>query len=137
MKELIIKTAGAAKDGLGPAAIGIVVTDKQGKEVFSQAEEIGNATSEYAEYFAAVRALQLLREKFGDGLNKFSHTLQSECESLIQHLSAKAEIKDVSLIGHFIEIYNLRVACFPALEPKLVKEKDNREPRQLLDKLLD
>jgi ribonuclease HI len=104
--------------------------DQSGEEVLAFKESIGNASADYAEYFAVVRALQALAEKLGPDTKHLTCELRSENKLLIDHLSAQAEIKDVSLIGHFIEIYNLRVAHFPHLEPHLISAKDNQATHQ-------
>jgi len=135
MDQLTIYTLGAAKENPGPAVIGVIVVNEKGEEVLSLAESIGNATNDYAEYFAAVRAFQALKDLLGDKTKTTQFELKSQSSLVINHLSAKAEIKDVSLIGHFIEIYNLRVASFPELKITLVADR-NKEVEELVVKKL-
>lgn len=137
MKKLTIYTKGNTKGDLGLAAIGVRAVDENGEVVLEVAELIGNATKEYAEYFSVVRAFQLLQEKLCDDTNKMQFELCQENETIDNHLKACEQIKDVSLIGHFIEIYNLRVSNFPNLILTLVSEEKNKEASQLVKNILD
>ncbi len=137
MNTIIICTRGASKNNPGPAAIGVYVTDEKGEMIVEVAESIGNATSGYAEYFAVVRGLQAVQERFGDKTTDMHFELRQESELVDNHLQAKAEIKDVSLIGHFIEIYNMRVASFPNLTHTLVSREDNTDADRLVSGVLD
>ena len=137
MSSLTIYTKGYVKDEQGPAGIGGVVCDQDGEVVLTISEAIGNATKDYADYFAAVRTLQTLSEHLAGKKIPSNLTFFSENNTLIDHLSANATIKDVSLIGHFIEIYNLRVEHFPQLEPKLVTAGDNQSARELAEAALN
>lgn len=137
MNTIVISTRGASKQNPGPAAIGVRVTDQKGVVILEAAQSIGNATSGYAEYFAVVRGLQLVLEKYGEKTKKMDFELRQESELVDNHLQAKAEITDVSLIGHFIEIYNMRVASFPNLTHTLVSREDNTEADRLVSEVLD
>jgi ribonuclease HI len=137
MKKLTIYIHGECKEDLGPAAIGVYIVNARGDIELSLAESIGNGTNEYAEYFAVVRALQELKEKFGDDTNNMEFELKSSSELVINNLCAKEQIKDVSLIGHFIEIFNIRVTNFPNLYPMLVEQGLNKKAIGLAKANLD
>jgi ribonuclease HI len=125
MSQLTIYTQGMVEGEQGDAIVKALVLDADENEVLTLNEAIGNATREYAEYFAVVRALQALADTLGDKVKTSTCVLKSQDEQLIKHLKAQAEITDVSLIGHFIEIYNLRVRYFPALDPQLITPQAN------------
>lgn len=131
MKELTIFTHGESKNNPGPAAIGAYVIDEKGDVVKEVSESIGNATNSYAEYFAVVRGLQEVRDLFEEKTLKMKVELKLDSEMVKNHLCAKEQIKDVSLIGHFVEIYNLRVANFPELKVTLIKPEHNKESVRL------
>lgn len=137
MKKLTIFTRGIAKENPGPAAIGVFVVDSRDEVVLELSEAIGNATNDYAEYFAVVRGFQALAEKLGNQTRKIDFELKLESELVKDHLSAEAQIKDVSLIGHFVEIYNLRVANFPILKLTLINSNENKEAVGLAEQALD
>ena len=59
MRKLLIYTDGASRGNPGPAGIGIVICDESGKVVKQYEEFIGNATNNFAEYRALIKALEL------------------------------------------------------------------------------
>ena len=57
-QKIILFTDGAARGNPGPAAIGVVITDNDGKEIEAFGETIGHATNNEAEYRALLRGLE-------------------------------------------------------------------------------
>jgi len=137
MKKLTIFTYGAAKSSPGAAAVGVLVTDEKGDKVIDLVEGIGNATSDYAQYFAVVRALQVVADRLGDKASKMEIELRLESDLVFGNLTAQLQIKNVGLIGHFIEIFNLRVAHFPTMKVIHIPESQNQEAHTLVETLLD
>lgn len=137
MDKLTIYTRGAAQGNPGPAAVGVHVKDVQGNTVLEVSESIGNATAEYAEYYSVVRGLQAVKEQFGEEAMKMTCELRQESELVHNQLNAKATINDVSLIGHFIEIYNVRVQYFPNLVLTKISRAQNKRADQLVNEALD
>jgi ribonuclease HI len=132
-----IYTKGVATGSLGLAAVGVLVLDEAEHVVLEHAESIGNATEEYAEYFAVVKALQLLAGEWGVTSKEKAVELKLEHQLVYSHLTAQAQIKDVSLIGHFVEIYNVRVASFPHLQVTKLHTSENDRVTQLATAVLD
>jgi ribonuclease HI len=137
MERLTIYTHGVCNEDLGPAAIGVYVVDVKEEVVLSLSESIGNVTNDYAEYFAVVRALQEVKKKFGDQTTNMEFELKSSNDLVINNLSAKEQLNNVSLVGHFMEIFNMRVASFPHLQPTLIKPDLNNEATFLAQDNLD
>ena len=137
MEKLTIYTRGASKGNPGQAAIGVHVEDVQGNTVLEVSESIGNATVEYAEYYSVVRGLQAVKEKYGEKTIKIECELKQESELVDSQLNAKAVINDVSLIGHFIEIYNLRVSHFRNLIVTKINRDENKRADKLVNETLD
>jgi ribonuclease HI len=137
MDTLTIYTHGAAKGNPGPAVIGVYVIDQKGQVRMESAEAIGNANADYAKYFAVVRALQMVSDEYKGKTNLMNIELTVDNELVLGHLTAKTQIKDVGLIGHFIEIYNLRVSNFPELHIKQISGEQNINAIALAQSLLD
>jgi len=137
MEKITIYTAGAAKGNPGPAAIGVYAEDSKGNPVLEISESIGNATSEYAEYYSVARGFQLVKEKFEEKTREIQFELKQENELVHKHLNADAQINDVSLIGHFIEIYNIRVSHFHNLILTKISHKENTTAQHLVARVLD
>lgn len=137
METITIFTDGASRGNPGQAAVGVRLLDSKGKVLKEVSETIGNATGDYASYFAVIRALQVCQEHFGDKTNELHFELKLDSELVKKQLNDEEQIKDISLIGHFIEIHNLRVASFPNLSFVLLSVKQNKEVTKLVDKALD
>lgn len=137
MKKTTIFTHGSSKENPGPAAIGVFIIDKDNKVLSEVSESIGNATSDYAQYFAVVRGFQTLQEKFGEKTREMNFELKLDSELVKSHLCAEEQIKNVGLIGSFVEIYNMRVASFPKLSITHVSKEQNKEAKRLVSEALD
>jgi ribonuclease HI len=137
MEKITIYTRGLATGSLGPAAISVSMVDSANKVLVQVAESIGNATNEYAEYFAVVRALQLAEENFGNKTREIHFEIKLCNELVKKQLNNEAEIKDISLIGHFIEIHNMGVVSFPHVSLTLVATQQNQETDKLVREVLD
>ena len=61
-KPLILHIDGGARGNPGPAAIGVVISDRTGHVVEELAERIGPATNNVAEYTALLRGLERAKE---------------------------------------------------------------------------
>ena len=57
--SLTIYTDGASSGNPGPSGIGIVILDKEGRQVGKVSSYIGRRTNNYAEYAALIRALKI------------------------------------------------------------------------------
>lgn len=137
MEKITIFTDGGSRGNPGPAAIGVQILDTNGKVLKEVSEAIGNATNNYAEYFAVVRALQACKEKFGKKTKEIDFELKLDSELVKKQLNGEYQIKDVGLVGHFIEIHNMRVASFPNLTFTHVKRELNKEADRLVNEALD
>jgi ribonuclease HI/probable phosphoglycerate mutase len=126
MEKVTIYTHGLSKGNPGPATVGVRILSSTGKVLHEGSEIIGNATDDYATYYAVVRGLQITVDLFGEKTKEMKFDLVVDNEVLQQQLNAKHQIKDVSLIGYFIEIYNLRVANFPNLDPVYIEAESNK-----------
>jgi ribonuclease HI len=137
MEKITIFTHGEASGNPGPAAIGVCFVDSKNNVIKEISESIGNATNDYAEYFAVVRGLQTLVDLYAESTNEMEFELKLDNELVKKQLSAEEQIKNVGLIGHFIEIYNLRVANFQTLKVTLIKKGENKAVGILVNKALD
>lgn len=137
METITIFTDGGSRGNPGPAAIGAQLVDAEGKVLTEVSETIGNATNNYAEYFAVVRALQAAKELYGKKTKEMQFELKLDSELVKKQLSGEYQIKDVGLIGHFIEIHNMRVASFPHLTFTHVRREFNKEADRLVNEALD
>lgn len=137
MEQITIFTRGSAKSDPGPAAIGVQIVGADGKVLKEVAEAIGNATNNYAEYFSVIRSLQTAEEMFGEKTKELQFELKLDSELVKKQLNGETQIKDVGLVGHFIEVHNMRVASFPNLKLTHIRRKCNKEAERLVNEVLD
>ena len=121
----------------GPAAIGVHVVNADGKMLMQVAETIGNATNNYAEYWAVVRALQAAKEHFGKRTDDIQFVLKLDSELVKKQLNNEYQIKEPGLVPLFIEIHNMRVASFPNLIFIHLSREQNKEADMLVNQALD
>lgn len=137
MNTITIFANGGSRGNPGPAAVGARILDAKGSILKEISETIGNATNNYAEYFAVIRGLQASKEHFGDKTKKLHFEIKLDSELVKKQLNSEYQIKDISLIGHFIEIHNLRVSSFPNLSFIQVTPEQNKEADRLVNEALD
>ena len=83
---------GGARGNPGPAAIGVVLCDAQGKVLEEASKTIGERTNNQAEYEALLLALQLARQRKARRLR-----CHADSELLIYQLQGVYRIKDAHL----------------------------------------
>ncbi len=137
MKTVTIFTDGGSRGNPGPAAVGAQLVDEDGKVIKEVSESIGNATNNFAEYQAVVRALHVAKELFGKNTKTMQFEVKLDSELVKKQLSGEYQIKEVGLVPHFIEIHNLRVASFPQLTFTHVRREFNKEADRLVNEALD
>lgn len=137
MEQVTIFTDGGSRGNPGPAAIGVQIVAADGTVSKEVSETIGNATNNYAEYFAVVRALQTAKELFGKKTKELNFELKLDSELVKKQLNGEYQIKEPGLVPLFMEIHNLRVAAFPQLTLTHVRREFNKEADRLVNEALD
>jgi ribonuclease H / adenosylcobalamin/alpha-ribazole phosphatase len=90
--RLIVYADGAARGNPGPAGIGAVVTDENGRVVEEIAEGIGPATNNVAEYRAAIAGLRAAADR-----GAWTVLLRSDSRLLIEQLAGRFRVKKPTL----------------------------------------
>ncbi len=137
MDTLVIYAHGESRGNPGPAALGVQICDEGGSVVRELSEQLGNATNEYAEYFAVIRALQLVQELFPGKTKQLKLKLHLSGETTKEQLNREVPITHPGLVPLFIEVHNLRVTHFPHLSFTYVRRELNKEAGRLANEALD
>ncbi|MEK7462505.1 MAG: ribonuclease HI family protein [Patescibacteria group bacterium] len=137
MEIITIFTDGGSRGNPGPAAIGAQIVDAKGKVVREVSEAIGNATNNFAEYYAVVRGLEAAKEQFGKKTKELHFEIKLDSELVKKQLNGEYQIKEPGLVPHFILIHNLRVSSFPNLTLTHVRREFNKEADRLVNEALD
>ena len=137
MKKITIFTDGGSRGNPGPAAVGVQIVDARGAVIREVSETIGNATNNFAEYFAVVRGLQVAKDVFGKSTKSTQVEVKLDSELVKKQLNSEYQIKEPGLVPFFIEIHNMRVASFPHITFTHISREHNKEADRLVNEALD
>ena len=123
-KKIKIFTDGGARGNPGPAGIGIVIKNEKDKVLKTQAEYIGEATNNQAEYKALIRGLELAME-----LKPAEVACYLDSELIVKQMKQEYRVKDKDLQPLFIKAWNLAIGLkkvsFHHIPRALNSEADN------------
>jgi len=122
---------GASRGNPGPAAVGIVLLDRDGSELWSEGRRIGRATNNVAEYRGAIAALEKAREL---GLDELE--LRMDSELVVKQLNGEYRVKDpsLSLLKHDVDAL---LDGFRSVRIRHVRREENRDTDRLANEALD
>ncbi len=130
-ETVTIFTDGACRGNPGPASVGIYVIDAKEKVVLEYGECIGTDTNNYAEYMAAIRAVEFAVT------NKVKNlTLKSDSQLLIKQLIGEYKVKAANLIPLQKKCLSL-ARQIAKVEFVHVRREFNREADELANRALD
>lgn len=92
MKKIVIFTDGASRGNPGPAAIGVVLRDTEGKIVTQISQCIGRTTNNQVEYRAIIVALEKALE-----LGATHVELNSDSELVVRQIDGRYRVKNATL----------------------------------------
>lgn len=130
-------TDGGARGNPGPSGVGVVVLNSKGETVRELSQFLGNGTNNYAEYAAVVLALNELKKILGKKTKDVHVEIRLDSELVKKQLGGEYQIKEISLIPHFIEIHNLRVAHFPKVKFVHIPREKNKDADRLANVAMD
>ena len=129
--QLMIFTDGGSRGNPGPAAIGVVIGDKE------YAEYLGETTNNVAEYQAVIFALKKTKHLLGKAkLKNTKVVINLDSELVANQLNGKYKILEPDLQPLFIEIWNLRFD-FPNLMFQYISREKNKRADRLVNEVLD
>ena len=103
IKKVIIFTDGAAEPNPGPAAIGAVIKDEQGKVIATISQSIGRSSNNQAEYRAVIAALEKAIE-----LGATHIDLYSDSELLVRQIKGQYRVKKAELKPLYQQVKHLQ-----------------------------
>lgn len=101
-KIIKIYTDGGARGNPGPAAIGLVIKDGNDNLLKEQAEYIGHATNNQAEYNALIKGLELAKQ-----FKPAEVSCYLDSELVVKQMRREYRVKDRNLQPLFIKAWNL------------------------------
>jgi ribonuclease HI len=127
----IVHTDGAARGNPGPAAIGVVIEDDQGRTVYEASRALGMKTNNEAEYMALIAALEYLKDARA---REAEFLLDSEL--VVRQLNGEYKVKEPrlqSLHGQVIMLLN----AVPKHTIRHVRREQNARADELANEALD
>ena len=102
-KKVIVFTDGGAISNPGPAAIGAVIRDEQGRVHARISQRIGTATNNQAEYRAVIAALEKAIKLGATHVN-----LYSDSELVVRQISGRYRVKNATLKPLYQQVKHLQ-----------------------------
>lgn len=129
--NLVIHTDGGARGNPGPAAIGIVISDQNGKTIKEFGTYIGETTNNEAEYRALIAGLEEAVEK---------KAAKAECyldsELVVKQLNGQYRVKNERMQILHSEVKEL-MQKIPEITFTHVKREKNKDADRLVNQVLD
>lgn len=129
--KLVVNVDGGARGNPGPAAIGAVVQDGEGKVLEQRGERIGKATNNVAEYRALLLGIERAAELGASELE-----LVGDSELIVRQVKGEYKVKDATmreLHGRVKEA----LRPFPSWSIRHVKREQNSAADRLVNAALD
>ena len=136
MEKIIIYTDGGARGNPGPAGIGVVIADEKGKTLKEISEYVGEATNNFAEYEALVRALEETSKLFGEKLKNMVIEVRMDSELIVRQMQGAYKVKEPALKEQFARVGQLIGALQNIFFVHIVREKNIRAD-ELVNEAID
>ena len=136
MEKIIIYTDGGARGNPGPAGIGVVIVDEQGKMLHESSAYIGETTNNVAEYEALIRALEDAK-MFGDKLKDMVVEIRMDSELIVRQMQGIYKVKEPSLKERFAKVVHLKMSHTPNLVFVHIPREKNKRADELVNEVID
>ncbi len=103
IKRLVIFTDGASKGNPGPAAIGAIIKDEQGRLITTISQGIGRTTNNQAEYRAIIAALEKAIR-----LGASQVDMRSDSELVVRQIKGQYRVKNMMLKPLYQQVKQLQ-----------------------------
>ncbi|MCS7277022.1 MAG: ribonuclease HI family protein [Dehalococcoidia bacterium] len=130
-ERVVAYADGASRGNPGPAAIGAVLLDEAGREIYTISRPIGVATNNQAEYKAAIAAVEAAL-----ALGARSLELRMDSELVVRQLQHRYRVRDPVLRRLFARLLELR-RRFQEFQVKAIPREQNRRADALANRALD
>jgi len=129
--KLIINTDGGSRQNPGPAAIGLVIRNEQGKILKKVSKYLGKKTNNQAEYSAVIEALLIAKNLKAHEINFYL-----DSQLVVEQLNKRFKVKDKELASLFVKAWNLSLN-FKKVNYYFIPREKNKEADKLVNQCLD
>jgi ribonuclease HI len=128
---------GGARGNPGPAGVGIVITDENGKVLKEIARYIGEQTNNFAEYEALIQGLEELKRIFGEKVRNLQVEVMMDSELVVRQCEGKYKVKDAGLKEQFARVARIKLESMPNMAFTHVPREKNAHADELVNKAID
>lgn len=136
-KKIITYTDGGSRGNPGPAALGAVICDSEGKMIKEYGQVLGRKTNNEAEYEAVIFALKKVKQLFGKDKAKKMHVeMRMDSEFVVKQVGGQYKVEEERMIPLFIAVWNLRLD-FAKVSLVHVRREQNKHADRMVNEALD
>ena len=136
-EKIIVYTDGGSRGNPGPAGIGVVICDEEGRRIKTYSKNIGRKTNNEAEYEAVIFALQKVKQLFGrERSKKMELEVKMDSQLVVRQLNGRYKIQEERLFPFFIKIWNLKMD-FGRVSFVEIPREQNKEADRLANEAMD
>lgn len=136
--HLIAHIDGGARGNPGPAAIGVVIHDDQGRLLYEEGKFIGHATNNEAEYRALIRLLEVAATEHAlTQSGALALRVHSDSSLVVEQVAGRWKIKEPRLRELFDKVQGAKRAVPFELRIKHVPREENIHADRLVNVALD
>jgi ribonuclease HI len=137
MDKIIAYIDGGARGNPGPAAIGFVLLNEQGKVLKEHGQTLGVKTNNEAEYSAAIFALEKIKSLWGKTkIKNLLVEVRSDSQLLVEQMNGRYKVSNKNLALLFLKLWNLKID-FNKVEFVFINRSENVEADRLVNESLD
>jgi len=126
---------GGSRGNPGESAIGYVVFDNFGNEVYRKGKRVGVQTNNYAEYSALIEALVYIQRNRTE--NTFEEiVINSDSGLLVNQINNHYKVKSENLLPLFHKAKKL-LEVLPNVRVEYIRRKQNRTADWIVNRILD
>jgi ribonuclease HI len=131
MEKIIIHSDGGARGNPGPAGIGAILHDEDGKVIAEISRHLGETTNNQAEYKALIAGLEKAEELKAKEVDCFL-----DSELVVKQLNREYKVKNAELAPLFLKVHNLSLS-FKKIKFTHVRREQNKEADRLANEAMD
>lgn len=131
MEKIIIHSDGGARGNPGPAGIGAILHDVDGKVIAEISRHLGETTNNQAEYKALIAGLEKAEELKAKEVDCFL-----DSELVVKQLNREYKVKNAELAPLFLKVHNLSLS-FKKIKFTHVRREQNKEADRLANEAMD
>lgn len=136
-KHFSIFTDGGARGNPGPAGVGVVVKDNQGKIIARVSKYIGKATNNVAEYSAVIEALTWIKGNLINSVNSInSINFFLDSKLIVNQLNGMFKVKNGNLRSLIVEVRKLEKEIGGGISYSFIPREKNFQADFLVNKIL-